>query len=108
MADLGSVTEALKYLGLPQDESGTDRLEELTLEYDVEVDTDEQGNLIAVGDLQEVLFEEHKKEVGHRPDDPIAVEAARVEREKQERAKQKQREEAKGRLREKHKNKGPA
>jgi len=67
------VDEALQYLGLdPWDPVNEDRLEEYIIDYQIEVEVDDEGNLLEIEPtaLREVLFDLHQETVGHRPDDP--------------------------------------
>jgi hypothetical protein len=64
----------MRFLGI----SDVEELERIVIEHNVEVDIDDDGEVFAVhgGEpLREALFEEHRKNIGHRPDDPnVAVE----------------------------------
>ncbi len=67
--------EAMRYLGVDEAE-----LERVVLEHSLDVEVDEAGRVIWVdGDMREVLFAEHHKKVGHRPDDPKAQAATAEE-----------------------------
>lgn len=73
--------EAMSFFGVDELE-----LERIVLEHDVDVETDDNGNITFVdpSDIKEVLFKEHEKKVGHRPDDPKAMHEARVKQAEQE------------------------
>lgn len=73
--------EAMAYFGVDEPE-----LERIVLEHDVDIETDDNGNIRLVDsrDIKEVLFKEYEKKAGHRPDDPKAMHAARVKRDEQE------------------------
>lgn len=92
-----AVDEACRYLGLdPWDPRSEDRLEELVVEYDVDVEVDEKGNLLELEpeDMKKVLIGEHVRTVGYRPDDPKRVASAQAAHERRKK-------QAKGRRREK-------
>jgi hypothetical protein len=59
--------EAMRFLGI----ASKDELERLVLKNDADVDVDVDGELTMVDadDLREVLYKEHERKVGHRPDD---------------------------------------
>lgn len=77
---------AMRFLGI----SDIEELERIVIEHEVEVDIDEDGEVFAVhgGEaLREALFEEHRKNLGHRPDDPnVAVENEALRNAERERA----------------------
>lgn len=78
MTDWMSPQEAARYLGVrPED------LTRILRERDVDVELDDDGLVLAIdaADLREPLFEEHRKRVGHRPDDPKHMEKAEKENE---------------------------
>jgi hypothetical protein len=78
--------EAMRYLGV-----NLERLEQIVLEYGVDVDLDGEGaiELVDADDMKEPLFQEHRKQVGHRPDNIEEQEKAKEKAEKaQVRAKQ--------------------
>lgn len=86
MTDWMNPREAARYLGVrPED------LTRIIRENDIDVELDDYGLVLAVdaADLREPLFEEHRKRVGHRPDDPKHMERAQREHEeKQKKEKQ--------------------
>jgi hypothetical protein len=86
MTDWVSPQEAVQYLGVrPED------LARILRENDIDVELDDAGVVLAIdaSDLREPLFEEHRKKVGHRPDDPKHVDRAQKEHEEhQQKAKQ--------------------
>lgn len=65
------VGDARAFLGLKDD----DDLEGIVLEHEIDVELDEDDNVVVLDatQLPEVLFERHRVQVGHRPDDPLAV-----------------------------------
>ena len=77
MTDFMSVEEAVRYFGLgnlpPQE--AIDKLEEILIENEVDVETDNAGNLISIdpSTSREALFEEHKKKTGYRPDSTVKM-----------------------------------
>lgn len=82
--------EVMQYLGLVQpgeliSAQAMEELERIVVEHDLDVELDD-GDLIATveGDqakLREALFEEHRRNAGHRPDDPEAMERVTAEQE---------------------------
>jgi hypothetical protein len=60
--------EALAYFGLGDD---VEELERLCVEHDVDVDVNDAGDIMRVdaAEAKAVLFTEHKRKVGYRPDD---------------------------------------
>lgn len=60
--------EALAYFGLGDD---VEELERICLEHDIDVDVDLAGQITKVDadEAKAVLFAEHKRKVGYRPDD---------------------------------------
>jgi hypothetical protein len=76
----------MRFLGI----SDPDELERIVIEHDIEVDIDDDGEVFAVHGglaLREALFEEHRKNLGHRPDDPnVAVENQALQNAERERA----------------------
>jgi hypothetical protein len=83
-----AVDEACRYLGLdPWDLKSEDRLEELVVKYDVDVEVDDRGNLLELEpeDLKRVLFSEHERRVGYQPDDEDAVLGAVVSHDRRRR-----------------------
>jgi len=83
------VQQAIESFGLRDAENAIGELERIVLEYDLDADVDDDGNLLAItGDIREAVFEEHRKNVGHRPDDPVAQEKQRkLEQDEREKAK---------------------
>jgi len=75
--------EALRYFGLGED---VEELERIVIEYHLDAEVDEQGNLTAIDTTEaaEALFAEHERSVGYRPDDPAVAEQIRVEKEAEE------------------------
>lgn len=98
-----SVEQAIASFGLVDEPDPVTELERIVLEYDLDADVDDDGNLLAIdADIREAVFEEHRKKVGYRPDDPVAQEKER-KREEAERAKAKARRKARReKLRRKH------
>ena len=80
--------EAMRYLGIKH----LEQLEDAILDYGVDVDLDDDGNVLEIMDpqaLREPLFQEHRKKIGHRPDDPKKhAEAKRLAKEKREKEKE--------------------
>lgn len=81
MQDWMNWKEAMAYFGVDEPE-----LERIVLEHDVDVETDDLGRITYVdtSDIKRVLFKEYEKKLGHRPDDPKAMKAARVRQAKEE------------------------
>ena len=69
---MATTEEALRFFGLG---NKIEELERIVVEYDLDADFDDAGELILVdvGDVKEALFEEHKRNIGYRPDDPVAM-----------------------------------
>jgi hypothetical protein len=84
--DQMTMTEALRYFGLPLTTEGRDRLEELIVDNDMDISLDEDGHIgsIATTNVKEVLFTEHLKKVGHRPDSPKEMKRAKEEKERKD------------------------
>jgi hypothetical protein len=84
--DVMTREEALRYFGLPSTEEGYQQLEDLVAEYDIGVSLDEYDRIIEVDptELKEVLFEEHKKKTGHRPDSPTEMAREKEKKEKKD------------------------
>lgn len=95
MADWMNPEEAMRYFGVD-----LEALEALVLEYDIDIDVDDDGNLIAINaaDCKEPLFKEHEKHIGHRPDDYRAHEKAVKDVENQEAKEKKERDEKRVKL----------
>lgn len=108
--------DAIAFFGLgrvppdqPVPDALMDQLEVLVLEHDLEVETDNRGDITGIitgTKVKEALFEEHRKKVGHRPDDPLAMHKARVQAEKQEEKEHQRHEQDKENLRQKRKDQG--
>jgi len=107
MVDFMSVREALRYYGIAYisgDETIPDevrgQLEDLALEYDLDIEADNRGGIIAIDPIgsKEALFKEHQKKVGHRPDDPGEMSKEKVKRENEEKQKQEKMKQDKERL----------
>lgn len=81
--------EALRYFGLPLTEEGHTQLEDIVAEYDIGVELDEFDRITMVdpSELKEVLFEEHKKKVGHRPDSPTEMSRQKEKKDKEDKEK---------------------
>jgi len=81
---MATTEEALKFFGLGDN---LEELERIVDEYDLDADFDEEGSLVSVdlSESKEALFEEHRKNVGYRPDDPKAMERERKKVERRER-----------------------
>lgn len=87
--------ESCRYFGIPDDDSGWDVLNEIVLDYDIDAEMGENGDVIRINandeNVKEALFDRHARRQGHRPDDPEKVAEARreiaavAEREKQQR-----------------------
>lgn len=78
--------EAMNYFGVD-----LEGLEDLILEYEIDTEVDDDGKLLLIDadDCKEPLFEEHAKQIGHRPDDWREHEKAEKEhKEKEEKEKQ--------------------
>jgi hypothetical protein len=97
MTDFMSTREALRYFGIayiPEDvtipDEVRDQLENLLLEHDLDIETDNRGTVMAIDPIgsREALFKEHLKKVGHRPDDPAEMSKEKVKKEKEEKDKQ--------------------
>jgi hypothetical protein len=73
--------EAMRYLGV-----NLERLEQVVLEYGIDVDLDGEGaiELVDADDMKEPLFQEHRNRVGYRPDDEKEQEKAKDKAEKAE------------------------
>ena len=104
-----SQMEALHYFGLPETAEGKDQLEDLLAGYDIGVVLDESDNIELVDptELKEVLFEEHKKKVGHRPDSPSVMEAEQQKLKQKEKDKKDKMEADKEKLKDKVNSKPP-
>ena len=81
MVDWMKPQEAANYLGI--------RLEDLPriiLENEIDVELDDDGVVLGLdpADLREPLFEQHRRKVGHRPDDVKQQEKAWKEHEEKE------------------------
>ncbi len=78
--------EAIQYLGL-KDEA---ELERVVIAHVVDVELEDDGRIVQVlDDMREVLFEEHRKKVGYRPDDPDVVAQTQAQvQDEQEQARQ--------------------
>jgi hypothetical protein len=75
MSQWASAAEAMAYFGVDT----LEELEDIVVEFDIDTVMDPEGRLIGVGgveELKEALFERYRRKVGHRPDDPVAHEAA--------------------------------
>jgi len=102
MTDFMPVREALRYFGIayiPEDETIPDgvieQLEDLVIEHDLDIEADNRGDIVSIDPeaSKEVLFREHQKKVGHRPDDPVKMaeeitKRANKEKQRQEKLKQ--------------------
>lgn len=73
--------EACRYFGLTDDDEGWDALNEIALEYKLDVELGPNGDVLRVNandpEAKEALFGRHEKLAGHRPDDPKKVAEAR-------------------------------
>jgi hypothetical protein len=98
--DVMTREEALRYFGLPSTEEGLSQLEDLVIEHDVGVELDEHDRIIAVDptELKEVLFKEHKKKTGHRPDSPTEMARQKDKRDKKDKEEKDKMKEAKNKL----------
>jgi hypothetical protein len=88
MTDWMNPQEATNYLGVrPED------LARIIRENDIDVQLDDDGIVLAIdaADLREPLFEEHRKKVGYRPDDPKHTERAQQEQEDKEKREKEER-----------------
>lgn len=96
MPDWMSPQEAMAYFG------GVDleALEAMVLEYDMDVEVDDDGAIVAIdaADCRDALFPEYEKTHGHRPDDPSAVDKAEKEKEKKEQEEKQTRQAMRSRL----------
>jgi hypothetical protein len=75
MSQWASADEAMAYFGV----TTLEELEDIVVEFDIDTVMSPDGRLVGVGgpeELKEALFERYRREVGHRPDDPAAHEAA--------------------------------
>jgi hypothetical protein len=81
MPDWMKPEEATSYFGID-----LAALQALVLEYDMDVEVDDEGNITALNaaDCREALFPEYEKVHGHRPDDPHAREKAEKDQEDKE------------------------
>lgn len=83
--DFMPAVTAMRYLGIDD----LDELERVVVDHDVDVELDGNGLIRAVEmtTLKNALFEEHRRVVGYRPDDPIvgAQNRARIENEREAR-----------------------
>jgi hypothetical protein len=72
---------AIRLLGLTDDDAGYDELNELVLEFDIDVELGPIGDVIRINandpGIKEALFSRHERQVGHRPDDPKKMAATR-------------------------------
>ena len=87
-----SRAEALAYFGLGDD---VEELERVCLEHDIDIEVDIAGEVVQVDaeEAKAVLFAEHKRKVGYRPDDQRVREALQKrERVNQAAAKRRRRE----------------
>ena len=79
--DSRSVEEAMRYFGVDD----IQELQRIVLEHDIDVEVDDDGALVSIiGDLKEPLFEEHHRQVGHRPDDPEQMKKAHANQQRRE------------------------
>ena len=65
----------MKYFGV----STLEELEEIIADFDIDALLTGDGKLLGIeghDEMKEALFERHKKQFGHRPDDEVAHEAA--------------------------------
>ena len=98
--DVMTREEALRYFGLPSTEEGLSQLEDLVVEHNIGVELDEHDRIIAVDptEIKEVLFEEHKKKTGHRPDSPSEMARQKDKKEKADKEEKDKMTEAKDKL----------
>lgn len=98
MPDWMKPEEAMRYFGVD-----LVAVEDLAIEYDMDIEVDDEGNLIAVNaaDAREALFPEYEKKHGHRPDDYREVEKAQKAQADKEEKEKAERDNRKGKLKEK-------
>jgi hypothetical protein len=89
---------ALRYFGLADDDDGWDELNEIVDEFDIDAEVGENGDVLRINSndpgMREALAERHKRQVGHRPDDPEKVKEARDRLTASEKARKRRRREA--------------
>jgi len=98
--DVMTREEALRYFGLPSTEEGLSQLEDLVVEHDLGIELDEYDRIVAVDptELKEVLFKEHQKKTGYRPDSPSEMARQKDKKEKAEKEEKDKMMEAKDKL----------
>jgi hypothetical protein len=74
-------TAACRYFGLTDDDDGWDALNEIVLEFEIDAELGEVGDVLRINSndpgMADALFVRHEREVGHRPDDSGRIKKAR-------------------------------